>query len=79
MTFHDLRGSAVTRLAQVGCTIPEIAAMTGHSLGDVSEMLDSHYLSRDIGLAQSAIKKLETRTSVQTKLQTDPKASKSKS
>src|SRR5438067_5375877 len=28
--FHDLRGTAVTMLAEAGCTIPEIAAVTGH-------------------------------------------------
>lgn len=59
LTFHDLRGTAVTRLAIAGCTVPEIAAITGHSLGRVGAILDSHYLSRDSGLAQSAITKLE--------------------
>jgi integrase len=38
--FHDLRGSAVSRLAEAGCTEPEIAAITGHSLGQVGVMLD---------------------------------------
>src|SRR5215831_4071604 len=33
LTFNDLRGTAVTRLALVGCEVPEIAAITGHSLG----------------------------------------------
>ena len=28
--FHDLRGTAVTRLALSNCTVPEIAAITGH-------------------------------------------------
>jgi len=35
LTFHDLRGTAVTRLAIAGCTEAEIAAITGHSLRDV--------------------------------------------
>ena len=30
VTFHDLRGTAVTRLAIVGCTEAEIATITGH-------------------------------------------------
>ena len=59
LTFHDLRGTAVTRLANAGCTVPEIATITGHSLKDVSSILDSHYLHRDNSLAQSAIRKLE--------------------
>jgi len=62
LTFHDLRGSAVTRLALVGCTEAEIAAITGLSLKDVSEILDAHYLSRDVGLAESAVRKLEAGT-----------------
>ena len=32
VTFHDLRGTAVTRLALAGCTEAEIATITGHSL-----------------------------------------------
>jgi len=62
LTFHDLRGSAVTRLAIAGCTVPEIASITGHSLKDVEDILDKHYLSRDQALAETAIRKLERRT-----------------
>lgn len=61
LTFHDLRGSAVTRLAIAGCTVPEIASITGHSLKDVEDILDKHYLSRDQALAETAIRKLERR------------------
>jgi integrase len=59
LTFHDLRGTAVTRLAIAGCTEPEIATITGHSLRDVRSILDAHYLHRDPALAESAIRKLE--------------------
>jgi integrase len=59
LTFNDLRGTAVTRLALVGCTEAEIATITGHSLRDVRSILDAHYLHRDIELARSAITKLE--------------------
>jgi integrase len=31
VTFHDLRGTAVTRLAIAGATEAEIATLTGHS------------------------------------------------
>ena len=62
LTFHDLRGTAVTRLAIAECTEAEIATITGHSLRDVRTILDSHYLSRDPALAESAIRKLERRT-----------------
>lgn len=66
VTFHDLRGTAVTRLALAECTPPEIATITGHSLKDVGAILDTHYLKRDVGLAESAIRKLETRTKLPT-------------
>jgi integrase len=59
VTFHDLRGTAVTRLAICGCTEAEIATITGHSLRSVRAILDTHYLSRDPALAVSAITKLE--------------------
>jgi integrase len=62
LTFNDLRGTAVTRLALAGCTEPEIATLTGHTLRDVRSILDAHYLHRDPELAQSAIRKLEGRT-----------------
>ena len=63
LTFNDLRGTAVTRLALAGCTEAEIGTITGHSLRDVRSILDSHYLHRDPALAESAIRKLERRDS----------------
>jgi integrase len=62
VTFHDLRGTAVTRLALAGCTEAEIASISGHSLRSVHAILDAHYLSRDPALAESAVRKLESRT-----------------
>jgi integrase len=62
LTFHDLRGTAVTRLAISGCTEAEIATITGHSLQGVRAILDTHYLARDPALGESAIRKLEKRT-----------------
>jgi integrase len=62
VTFNDLRGTAVTRLALAECTEAEIATITGHSLRDVRSILDAHYLNRDPALAESAIRKLEKGT-----------------
>ena len=62
VTIHDLRGTAVTRLAICGCTEAEIATITGHSLRSVRAILDTHYLSRDPALAESVIRKLERGT-----------------
>lgn len=58
LTFHDLRGTAVTRLAEAGCTQAEIATITGHSLRDVGAILE-RYQARTAKLAISAIAKLE--------------------
>jgi integrase len=59
LTFHDLRGTAVTRLAVAGCTTPEIASITGHSLTSVATILEKHYLHNDPRIAESAVIKLE--------------------
>ena len=64
LTFHDLRGSAVVRLALADATVPQIATFTGHSLRDVEAILDAHYLGRDVKLAEIAIMKLERRTNL---------------
>jgi integrase len=56
--FHDLRGTAVTRLALAQCTVPQIAAITGHSLKDVEAILQTHYLGGTLELAEAAIAKL---------------------
>ena len=55
--FLDSRDTAVTRLAEAGCTIPEIAAITGHSLRSIYEIL-KHYLDLTGEMASSAIAKL---------------------
>jgi 20S proteasome alpha/beta subunit len=49
----------VTRLALAGCTEPEIATITGHSMKQVSSILERHYLHKDPILAENAIRKLE--------------------
>ena len=59
VTFHDLRGTAVTRLAICECTEAQIATITGHSLRSVRAILDIHYLHRDTAMAEIAIRKLE--------------------
>jgi integrase len=56
--FHDLRGTAVTRLAEAECSHAEIAAITGHSMRDVGGILDK-YLARTDRIALTAIAKLE--------------------
>jgi len=56
--FHDLRGTAITMLAEAGATVPEIASATGHSLQHVTRILEV-YLARTRPLADGAIAKLD--------------------
>jgi integrase len=59
--FHDLRGTAVTRLALAGATVTEIAAITGHSTRNVDAILETHYLGGRLELAEQAVAKLNAR------------------
>jgi len=54
---QDLRDTAVTWLARAGCTLPEIAAITGHSPRSIHDIL-KHYLALTPELADSGIAKL---------------------
>jgi integrase len=58
--FHDLRGTAITLLAEAGATVPEIAAVTGHNLATANHILDA-YLSRTQRLGDAAIIKFNAR------------------
>lgn len=62
LTFHDLRGTAVSRLASAGATEMEIAAITGHAVSDVRSIMDKFYFNRDPAMAVSAVRKLEKGT-----------------
>ena len=41
--FNDLRGTAVINLADAGCSIPEIASITGHKLKSVHGILERYW------------------------------------
>lgn len=58
-TFHDLRGTAVTKLARASCNPVEIARITGHAHARVKSILERHYLGQDDEVARNAIAKLE--------------------
>jgi integrase len=72
LTFHDLRGTAVTRLAICGCTEAEIATITGHSLRSVRSILDAHYLNRDPALARMRLGSSKGEQKCPTDLPTGP-------
>lgn len=58
LTFHDLRGTAVVRLARAGCNLVEIYSITGHKPSDAQAILTEHYLPQDDEVAANAIAKL---------------------
>jgi integrase len=53
LILRQLRHSCIVQLARAGCTVPEIAAITGHTLGSVNSIL-SVYLPRDSAVARAA-------------------------
>jgi integrase len=57
LKFLDLRDTAITRLANAGCTIPQIAAISGHSLQSITNVL-KHYLEANVEQADAATEKL---------------------
>lgn len=62
--FHDLRGTAITMLAEARCSTPQIAAITGHSLKTVTTILDK-YLARTRTLAEEAVALFENAKSTE--------------
>jgi integrase len=75
--FHDTRGTAITMLAEAGASVPEIAAITGHSYRTINSILEK-YLPRTRHLAEMAMTKLENsgRTNFANRLQTGPSPTK---
>ncbi len=60
-TFHDFRGTFVTRAAERQCTPQEIATITGHAISEVEKILDT-YMARTQEMARSAMRKYEAGT-----------------
>jgi integrase len=55
--FADMRDTGITRCALAGCTLPEIAALSGHSLETINTIL-KHYLELNEAHADAACDKL---------------------
>ena len=56
LRFMWLRHTAVTRMAEAGCEIPEICAVSGHTLKSAAQIME-HYLVRTGRMARAAFKK----------------------
>jgi len=58
LTFHDLRGTTVTMLAEAGCSVPQIATITGHSIASANHIIE-RYMARTKHMAKAAIVMLD--------------------
>ena len=58
LQLRDLRRTAVVNMAEAGATVPEIAAVTGHSIDQTAANVAT-YLPTNLRLASAAITKLE--------------------
>jgi integrase len=66
LRFMDLRRTAVVRLAEAGCTIPEIAAVTGHTIDRTARILEV-YMPRTAPMARNAVTRLDEARAARTK------------
>jgi integrase len=57
LRYQDTRDTAVTRLAMAGCSLPQIAAITGHSPDHITSVI-KHYLALNEAMADEAIRLL---------------------
>lgn len=73
LRFNDLRGTAVTLLAEAGNGIPQICAVTGHTLQSAIRILEK-YLAMTPALSRAAILAFENSPETQfaNRLQTGP-------
>lgn len=55
--FQDLRRTSIVRLAEAGCTIPEITAISGHDVTYAAKIIET-YMPRTKAMAASAMAKL---------------------
>ena len=53
LQFRDLRRTSMVRLAEAGATVPQIAAISSHSIKQTRKILE-HYLPRNRQMALGA-------------------------
>lgn len=59
LTFHDLRGTFITERRREGSTVEQISAITGHSISEVRNVLEKHYLADDQQTSDAVILRME--------------------
>lgn len=56
--FHDLRGTAITRFAELGLTAEQISSVTGQSLKTITTILE-RYIARTAKMARTVIQRVD--------------------
>lgn len=59
LTFMRLRHTVVTMLYRAGATIPEIAAITGHTIGSVTQIIERYGIRDEITAGNAMQKRLD--------------------
>jgi integrase len=59
LRYHDLRRTAVVRLAEAGATVPWITAITGHATDECEKIIET-YMPRTRRMAEEAVKLMES-------------------
>ena len=60
VTFHDLRGTAITRMVLAGCSQVEVSNVSGHGMKSLDAKSSlGNYIARDMTFAVNAIAKRE--------------------
>ena len=61
LTFHDLRGTAITRARREGASYAELSSRFGYSEADVEAILTRHYLAESQGLGDAIVLRRRTK------------------
>lgn len=61
VTFHDLRGTFITERRREGSTAEQIASISGHSISEVTTVLEKYYLADDQQVSDAVILRMEKR------------------
>lgn len=59
LTFMRLRHTVVTMLYRAGCEIPEVAAITGHTLGSVTQIIERYGIRDEVTAGNAFQKRLD--------------------
>jgi len=58
-TFHDLKGTFITRARRNGSSMEDIAQVTGNSVSSIKSVLESHYIASDSEVSDRVIMLME--------------------